>query len=198
MAVTLRERRKQMLREEILDTARTMVVEQGYAAMSMDDLAARIGISKPTLYAHFATKDALVVEAATVGIHAMVRLLEVPLAGEAAIERLLQAMRKFLEQHLEMHTLGIGPWPEIFRLICNDPTAFSYIQRIHARITELVMQSIADGAIDAQLDPEAVVMAFYGIASALHKSQVNSVQLSDPHRAAQSLVEIFIRGIRAG
>lgn len=198
MAVTLRERRRQMLREEILETARTMVAEQGYAAMSMDDLAARIGISKPTLYAHFATKDALVIEAATEGMREVVALLELPMDGELAFDRLTRVMQTFLAQHIEMHTLGIGPWPEIFRLICNDPMAFSHMQRINDRIVALVAQSIAEGTISAQLDPEAVVLAFYGIASSLHKSQITSALLSDPREVAQSLVEIFTRGVRAG
>jgi AcrR family transcriptional regulator len=56
MTLTLRERQKQALREEIMNAAQELVAEKGYGAMSMDELAARVGISKPTLYAHFANK----------------------------------------------------------------------------------------------------------------------------------------------
>src|SRR5512138_107913 len=65
MTIRLRERRRQMLREEILLAAGALMHEKGYAAMSMDELASQVGISKPTLYSHFTTKEELVVAAVT-------------------------------------------------------------------------------------------------------------------------------------
>ena len=61
MTNSLRQRRRQMLEAEILDATREILAERGYVAMSMDDLAAQVGISKPTLYSHFATKDEIIV-----------------------------------------------------------------------------------------------------------------------------------------
>jgi TetR/AcrR family transcriptional repressor of mexJK operon len=46
-------------REAILDAARSCFLEQGYAAASMDMVAARAAVSKATIYAHFAGKDDL-------------------------------------------------------------------------------------------------------------------------------------------
>jgi AcrR family transcriptional regulator len=39
MTLTLRERQKQALREEIMNAAQELVAEKGYGAMSMDELA---------------------------------------------------------------------------------------------------------------------------------------------------------------
>jgi AcrR family transcriptional regulator len=47
-------------RQRILDAARTHFFAYGYSALTMDDLAAELGMSKKTLYVHFPTKDALV------------------------------------------------------------------------------------------------------------------------------------------
>lgn len=44
---------------EILKAAHTLFMEQGYGATSMDAVAARAGVSKRTIYAHFESKNAL-------------------------------------------------------------------------------------------------------------------------------------------
>lgn len=46
-------------RNAILDAAREMFLEVGYACASMDAVAARAGVSKATIYAHFSSKDQL-------------------------------------------------------------------------------------------------------------------------------------------
>jgi AcrR family transcriptional regulator len=46
-------------RTEILDVAREVFLEQGYAATSMSTIAARLGGSKATLYNYFASKEEL-------------------------------------------------------------------------------------------------------------------------------------------
>ncbi|MGQ9548105.1 MAG: TetR/AcrR family transcriptional regulator [Roseiflexus sp.] len=195
MTLTLRERQKQALREEIMNAAQELVAEKGYGAMSMDELAARVGISKPTLYAHFANKDELVIEAATREMKQMIALIESQ-ADRSPMEQLCVIMRQILQRQVQMHTLGIGPWPEIFRLLCTHDEALGYIQRISGDIVALVQRGIAEGEIDPALDPEAVVRAFFGLASALHKWYVAAPDPGNPQRAADSLVEIFMHGVR--
>ncbi len=195
MTLTLRERQKQALREEIMNAAQELVAEKGYGAMSMDELASRVGISKPTLYAHFANKDELVIEAATREMKQMIALIESQ-ADRSPMDQLCFIMRQILQRQVQMHTLGIGPWPEIFRLLCTHNEALGYIQRIGGDIVALVQQGIAEGEIDPALDPEAVVRAFFGLASALHKWYAAAPGPGDPQRAADSLVEIFMRGVR--
>ncbi|MGW4340349.1 TetR/AcrR family transcriptional regulator [Rhodococcus koreensis] len=57
--LNLRERRKLQTREDLLDAAGVLFGEKGYAATSIDDIVARAGASRATLYAHFPGKDAL-------------------------------------------------------------------------------------------------------------------------------------------
>ena len=47
---------------QILGAARDVFLEQGYAAATMDAVARHAGVSKATLYAYFAGKDALFIE----------------------------------------------------------------------------------------------------------------------------------------
>lgn len=43
----------------IREAAAALFLEKGYAGASMDDIAARAGVSKQTIYTHFASKDEL-------------------------------------------------------------------------------------------------------------------------------------------
>src|SRR3954465_8730409 len=47
-------------REEVLETALTLVSEHGVAGASLRKLAAELGMSQPSLYHYFPSKDALV------------------------------------------------------------------------------------------------------------------------------------------
>lgn len=59
MAQTGRSPRSSAKRDAILDAAQGLFLEAGYAAASMDTMAARAGVSKATIYAHFKGKDEL-------------------------------------------------------------------------------------------------------------------------------------------
>ena len=45
----------------ILQAAHDELIAKGYRDVAMDEIAAQVGISKGTLYLHFASKEALVV-----------------------------------------------------------------------------------------------------------------------------------------
>ncbi|MBR0692860.1 TetR/AcrR family transcriptional regulator [Bradyrhizobium lablabi] len=51
---------KQTMKERILETADKLFYMQGIRAIGVDTIAAKIGISKRTLYNHFPSKDALI------------------------------------------------------------------------------------------------------------------------------------------
>ncbi|HEY4378579.1 MAG TPA: helix-turn-helix domain-containing protein [Acidimicrobiales bacterium] len=46
-------------RDQLLELAEVLFTERGYDAASMDELARRAGVSKPVIYDHFASKEAL-------------------------------------------------------------------------------------------------------------------------------------------
>ncbi|WP_019141872.1 TetR/AcrR family transcriptional regulator [Noviherbaspirillum massiliense] len=68
-------RRKEARPQELLAAALDLFVERGYAATRLDDVAARAGVSKGTLYLYFANKEEL--------FKAVVRENVIPVLGEA-------------------------------------------------------------------------------------------------------------------
>ena len=54
-----RQRRKEARPAELAAAALALFVEKGFAATRLDDVAARAGVSKGTLYLYFDSKEAL-------------------------------------------------------------------------------------------------------------------------------------------
>ncbi len=57
---SMKERQRQLREDTILDAAEELLMAKGLTAMTLDDLIAEVGISKPTLYQHFSSKEELV------------------------------------------------------------------------------------------------------------------------------------------
>ena len=60
-------------RGRILEAARELLAERGYAAVTVRELAERCGVSVPTLYNRFESKDALIAEAVQDHFHSILR-----------------------------------------------------------------------------------------------------------------------------
>jgi len=62
--------------EEILSAAQKVMLEKGYNGATMDEIAAEAGLTKPTLYQYFKTKDELFVQLVEPLIQSMALKLE--------------------------------------------------------------------------------------------------------------------------
>src|SRR5215470_17253597 len=71
-----RARQKQLLRQEILDAARELLVRDGYDALSMRKVAERIDYSPTAIYLHFKDKQELVFSLCDETFARLVRELE--------------------------------------------------------------------------------------------------------------------------
>jgi len=75
-------RRGEATAERILDVAEALFAEQGYAGASLRDVADGVGIRTPSLYNHFASKEALYAAVLERGLAPIVELLSVPQSGQ--------------------------------------------------------------------------------------------------------------------
>ncbi|PXY21325.1 TetR family transcriptional regulator [Prauserella muralis] len=53
---TLRDHQKQQTRRSLLECAKTLFVERGYAAVTIDDIVSAVGCGRATFYLHFSGK----------------------------------------------------------------------------------------------------------------------------------------------
>ena len=60
----MKERQRQLREEAILDAAVDFLQTKGFDSMTLEDITESIGISRPTLYQHFTSKEDMVVHVA--------------------------------------------------------------------------------------------------------------------------------------
>lgn len=87
-------------RRAIIDAARALFLQQGYAGTSMDDVAALAGVSKQTIYKHFVDKQQLFTDLITADI-AQVEASTDPLVESMPDSQDLERdLREFARRHL--------------------------------------------------------------------------------------------------
>ncbi len=105
---------KRSKRDEILETAGKLFVENGFQAVSVDQIAAAVPVSKPTLYAHFEDKRALFVAVISQRCQKALTSLQLGIERQTTPEDQLTAFAtQFVElllskQALQLHRVMIG------------------------------------------------------------------------------------------
>lgn len=198
MTTSLRDRRRRQLRDDVLKAAQHLIAERGYAAMSMDDLAAEAGISKPTLYMHFSSKESVVGEVAVNRMQWLVDEIAAVPPELSPLGKLLHILRKLVLTHIAEQALPLQAWsPELFRVVCEHPEARVQMRKLHQGISGLAQAAIESGEIDGALSPDAVVLAFHSLGAAIKLTHVEGIPWQvDTERFADSILTIFERGVR--
>lgn len=108
-------RQKQELRERILDSARRIVMREGFGALSMRKIAEAIEYSPATLYLHFESRDAIARALCAEGYAQLLGTFEPLVAIADHAERLKAIGRAYV-------AFGVAH-PETYRLIfMEDPS----------------------------------------------------------------------------
>ncbi|MEI7771777.1 MAG: TetR/AcrR family transcriptional regulator [Chloroflexales bacterium] len=197
MASSLRERRRQMLRDEILAASQTLIAERGYAAMSMDDLAARVGVSKPTLYSQFSTKEELVVVMATQVMERLFSVVEDDGALErSALDRLTDLLRTGVQVQLDHRFTAMQLWmPEIVHMLKGHPEPHDQICKMDTVVVELVRRAISAGEIVPQFDLPSVVRIFYALFMSPNMGRLSVTGTPSPEAMPDAVAAFFRRGL---
>jgi AcrR family transcriptional regulator len=150
--------------DAIITTVNRLLAEMGFDSMTVDEVAADVGIAKASLYKHFASKEALAAAA-------MVRVLERGaqlLAEQAALpdakpaDRLRAVARWALDQQLrgQMPTLPSQNSSLRAELLASKAYV-DLLLRSSDLLGEWIVQAQADGDIDPGLPPEAVLYTIF-------------------------------------
>jgi AcrR family transcriptional regulator len=158
--------REQVLRvreDAIVTSVNRLLADKGFDLMTVDEVAADVGIAKASLYKHFASKEALAAAA-------MVRLLERLLAildqqaarDVSAFQRLEAVIRWALAQQLAGEMPSVPSQNSTLRaeLLANK-VYLELLLQVSERLGTWIEQAQADGDIDPALPPEVVLLTVY-------------------------------------
>ncbi|WP_258572510.1 TetR/AcrR family transcriptional regulator [Actinomadura parmotrematis] len=96
---------QQARRERLIEAARVLALDGGYAAVTMHDVADRAGVARATVYRYFATKDHLLTEVAATWAHRVTADIDALAVGDTATERLTAMLERIVFVAAEELTL---------------------------------------------------------------------------------------------
>jgi AcrR family transcriptional regulator len=134
---SLEERRADQ-RSRLLDAARSVFAERGYAAASIDDIVTRARVSRSTFYGFFPTKEDCLL---ALFWHDSARLLEVMREVAASEVDIVTKVRTGVERFVE--TLALDP--ETAQLLLIEVVGASErVEQARARVRSLFAELIAE------------------------------------------------------
>ncbi len=194
-----RQQQWQVRQEAILDALEHLFAERGVAGVTMDDLAEAVGISKATLYQHFASKDAMLAHLLTAHYERFIEWLE-STAGQPPIERLCATMRYLMSRQMMVlrEVMAIGR-EQVLPVFHNDAELLAQHTRTLGLLTEIVRQGQADGSIAADLAPQAIIGAMWALTNMSARQSPGAQALPDAldeTAYAEQMLLLFARSLR--
>ncbi|MFI5273933.1 MAG: TetR/AcrR family transcriptional regulator [Ktedonobacterales bacterium] len=200
---SLKERQRQEREQLILQAAEALLVEHGYHETSIDEIAARVGISKGTVYLHFASKEEMVFALLRCEMTRFQQALDDILAARGSPAEQLRAVLTHvytggtggLERHAQLMG-AIFRDPDLRnRLLENREAMHATWDTFSARLSALIEAGKAAGEIDAAL-PTPVILSIFGalMAPPTYSRLITRDGLA-PEQVVAHLSRIFFKGI---
>ncbi|MGC4044253.1 MAG: helix-turn-helix domain-containing protein [Armatimonas sp.] len=190
----LREKQRRQRTDAILNAARELAQEIGYEAVTMDALAARANMSKPTLYAYFPNKEAIAVASVVRSIQCGLVKLETCSSTHTPLQSLEGYFRWVLVGKYQERSLGFGsPNKEAVR---TNPEYQTCFQEMMARLTALMEAGKASGEIDPALDTRTAIQTFVSIARDSEYHELIASNAITAEAMIETLTTLLIRGLK--
>ncbi|MES2936722.1 MAG: TetR/AcrR family transcriptional regulator [Pseudomonadota bacterium] len=183
-------------RQAVLQTAAKLFNERGYHATSLDDIAERLHVTKPTLYYYVKSKDDILLECVRTALEMMREEIDaVRAAGGRALDQLVACMRSYsnvVTQEFGKCVIRIGedPLPAARR---------KELRRLKAGIDQqfrhLLAQGIEEGSI-APCDPKLAAFLLAGALSWVGRWYREDGEFT-PEQIADQAVALLLGGVLA-
>jgi AcrR family transcriptional regulator len=142
--MSLRERKKAETRTAIADAAAQLFTARGFHEVTVGEVAEAAGVSKQTVFNHFANKEELVFDRAAEVEEIIVRAVRDRPAGTTAVDAFRQMTRGFWSRVGEL--AADRPQAGFFLIVERTPALKAYERELASRIVERVEQVIREQA----------------------------------------------------
>ena len=199
-AGSLKERQREERAALILQAAYDELIAKGYYDVSMDEIAARVGISKGALYLHFAGKEALVAALLEKEIAAYLALIDA-VAGErltarARLERiLLETYSSIRGRHrflFMLRSISGGKSAVWDRLEKQLPLA-----ELTERLTRLFEEGKQSGELDATIPTSIMVALFLSLMQTYAEEHFEESKPLSPEAFTALVSRVLFQGLSA-
>jgi len=185
-------------RQAVLDTAARLFRVEGYASTSLRDIAAEAGMKAASLYHHFESKDAIVLDVLRIGVervceHVKTCVAKLPpdappqLILQTAIHSHLQGMFE-LQDYTSANVRIFGQVPQHVRE-AHVPTRDAYERYWASLFTRCAAQGTMDDRRDLRLARLFLITAMNGTLDWFQGGEVSLKAISD------ELTEMMLNGL---
>ncbi|HEY7632329.1 MAG TPA: TetR/AcrR family transcriptional regulator [Thermoleophilaceae bacterium] len=179
--------------QAILTATLQVLIDQGYAQMSMERVAERAGVGKATIYRRWKNKSELVAEALT-----NLRLEEVP-SDEGSLRADVLALSKRQIGLMKAQPRFPRLPPRLLAESADDPELHAIVRAnlvdpIRSLIAELIRRAIERGEVRKDVELERVVDLLHG--PIIYQFLMSGADMSAvTEDYAQSLLDILLPGL---
>jgi TetR/AcrR family transcriptional regulator of autoinduction and epiphytic fitness len=159
---TLREQQLKLREDVILREVNSLLAEKGYDLMTVDEVAARVGIAKPSLYKHFESKEALAAAALVRLLERTRGAIEAQPAHEPALDKLKGVVRWALREHLDGRMPSLPSTRSALReSLARHPVYVDLLIEVSERLGAWIDEAQRGEAIAPRVPPEVVLYTLF-------------------------------------
>jgi TetR/AcrR family transcriptional regulator, regulator of autoinduction and epiphytic fitness len=157
--------REQVLRvreDAIVSSVNRLLAEKGFDSMTVDEVAADVGIAKASLYKHFASKEALAAAAMVRVLQRALQVIESQPAEAGAFDKLRAVTRWTLQVQLAGEMPSLPSQNSTLRAtLIADKTYVDLVLQVSERLGEWIVQAQQDGKVTGKLPPEVILYTLF-------------------------------------
>ena len=185
------------LREDaILDATSSVLAAKGFDLMTMDDVANLIGISKPSLYKHFKSKEDLVGAA-------MIRLLDgattqlESLPSEYSAKEKLSAL---LEWALRVRLDGGLPFlpstsNAVREMLMRNLKYVGRVIKLNSQLEKLVVAAQKNGDLSSKLSSDVILFSYYARSCDPAVDYLQRFSKMDSNTIVENMLRVCFQGL---
>jgi AcrR family transcriptional regulator len=196
----LKEKLRQERAQLILDITETLLVEKGYHDTSMDEVAARTGIAKGTLYQHFSGKEvlvfALIERKITLFEQFIAQVVNSPLKARAKLERIVYYV--YQERH--------GQYMQLLQFIQHNIDILKNtldkkeqlrirLEHCFRQVKVVLEEGKAEGIFSPDISTGIMLVTFLSLLSLTQQEQLLAQEQLPSEEFVAQLEQAFFEGI---
>jgi TetR/AcrR family fatty acid metabolism transcriptional regulator len=199
-ATSLKEKQRQEREELIIKAAEEVLLEKGYYETSMDEIAARVGIAKGTIYTHFPGKEELVLAIFKRDMRTFIQGIDDVLVGEPTPGAQLEALLRFIytgffsKQTRLLSSIYNGV--DMKRLLAEKGGCMSDLwENLVSRITKLLEDGKAAGELNPSIPTKVMLFALLSLFSPKSYDRILLGDDLSREEQVKHLSQIYFNGI---
>jgi AcrR family transcriptional regulator len=195
---SFRDRQRQFREDAILEATHELLAQKGFVAMTMDDVAQRVGIAKGSLYQHFKSKEELLAAVLISFMDRISTFIENLPSKQSRIDRLKQTYRRAIELRFQQGFPDLfNAKPSVKDVLIKNAAYVASSDRMWDALERLFDDAKRAGDITTEIPTEVLV---HSAIATVRDSELDS--LIDTGRITREalsefLVQMFFGGILA-